>query len=134
MSDFKRAERVAIEIQRALSDILRTVKDPRVVPLSITHVFVTDDLRLSRVRVVPMGGLGDKQKLIEGLRAASGFLSRQLAKKVRMKYAPKLEFHIDEQLDHALSLVEQLESLVQEDSQEPSSQEYSSEEDSYTEE
>lgn len=128
MSDFKRAERVAIEIQRALSDILRMVKDPRVVPLSITHVFVTDDLRLSRVRVVPMGGVGDSQKLLEGLRAASGFLSRQLAKKVRMKYAPKLEFHIDEQLDHALSLVEQLESLVQEESEEYTSEEYSSEE------
>ena len=42
-----------------------------------------------------------------------------------MKYAPKLEFHIDEQLDQALSLVERLESLVQEDSEE-----YSSEEDS----
>ena len=123
MSDFKRAERVAIEIQRALADILRTVKDPRVVPLSITHVFVTDDLRLSRVRVVPMGGVGDSKRLLEGLRAAAGFLSRQLAKKVRMKYAPKLEFHIDEQLEHALSLVEQLESLVQEESEEESSSE-----------
>ena len=126
MSDFKRAERVAIEIQRALSGILRTVKDPRVVPLSITHVFVTDDLRLSRVRVVPMGGVGDEKKLLEGLRAASGFLSRKLAQKVRMKYAPKLEFHIDEQLDHTLSLVEQLESLVQNDSEEDSSEEDSS--------
>ncbi|MAA79051.1 MAG: ribosome-binding factor A [Deltaproteobacteria bacterium] len=128
MSDFKRAERVAIEIQRALSDILRTVKDPRVVPLSITHVFVTDDLRLSRVRVVPMGGVGDSHKLLEGLRAASGFLSRKLAKKVRMKYAPRLEFHIDEQLDHAFSLVEQLESLIQEDSEEYSSEDSSQEE------
>ena len=125
MSDFKRSERVAIEIQRALADILRTVKDPRVVPLSSTHVFVTDDLRLSRIRVVPMGGVGDSKKLLEGLRAASGFLSRKLARKVRMKYAPKLEFFIDEQLDHTLSLVERLESLVHEDYEE-----YSSEEDS----
>ena len=126
MSDFKRSERVAIEIQRALADILRTVKDPRVVPLSITHVFVTDDLRLSRIRVVPMGGVGDSEKLLEGLRAASGFLSRKLARKVRMKYAPKLEFFIDEQLDHTLSLVERLESLVHEDSEEFSSEEDSS--------
>lgn len=126
MSDFKRAERVAIEIQRALSDILRAVKDPRVVPLSITHVFVTDDLRLSRVRVVPMGGIGDEKKLLEGLRAASGFLSRKLAKKVRMKYAPKLEFHIDEQLNHTLSLVEQLEALVQNDAEECSFEDDSS--------
>ena len=120
MSDFKRAERVANEIQRALSDILRMVKDPRVVPLSITHVSVTDDLRLSRIRFVPLGGVGDSKKILEGLRAASGFLSRKLAQKVRMKYAPKLEFYIDEQLDQALSLVERLESLVQNESEDNS--------------
>ena len=126
MSDYKRAERVAIEIQRALSDILRSVKDPRVGPLSITHVSVTDDLRLSRVRVIPMGGIGDSTKLLEGLRAAAGFLSRKLAKRVRMKYAPKLEFHIDEQIDQAFSLVEQLESLIEESSEEFPSQDEAS--------
>ena len=112
MSNFKRAERVAIEIQRALSDIIRLVKDPRVVPLSITKTLVTDDLRLARIRVVPLGGSGNGEQLLAGLHAASGFISRSLAKQIRMKYTPKLEFHIDEHIDHAFSLVEQLQSLV----------------------
>jgi ribosome-binding factor A len=127
MSGFKRAERVAVEILRALSEIIRSVKDPRVGPLSITNISVTDDLRLARIRVVPLGGEGDRGQLLEGLRAASGFLSRKLAKKVRMKYAPRLEFHIDEQIDQAFSLVEQLESLVEND-EESSSEDRSSEE------
>ena len=108
MSGFKRADRVSIEVHRALADLLREVKDPRVVPLSITQVRVTDDLRLARVRVVPLGGEGKHERLLEGLTAASGFLSRKLAKQVRMKYAPKLEFHLDESLDEAFSIVEQL--------------------------
>ena len=37
---------------------------------------MTDDLRLSRVRVVPMGGVGDSKRLLEGLRAAAGFIRR----------------------------------------------------------
>ena len=134
MSNFKRADRVAIEIQRALSDIIRAVKDPRVGLLSITNITVTDDLRLARIRVVPLGGTGDSEKLLTGLQAASGFISRKLAKQLRMKYAPKLEFHIDEHMDQAFSLVEQLEALVetsddQEDSESSNSVEPSSEED-----
>lgn len=113
MSSFKRAERVAIEIQRALSDIIRSVKDPRVVPLSITQVSVTDDLRLARIRVVPLGGEGDAEKLLAGLQAASGFMSRSLAKQIKMKYTPKLEFHIDEHIGAAFLMVEQLGALVE---------------------
>jgi len=111
MSGFKRAERVSIQVHRALADLLREVKDPRVVPLSITQVRVTDDLRLARVRVVPLGGVGSSDQLLEGLRAASGFLSRKLAKQVRMKYAPRLEFHLDESLEQAISIVEKLDQL-----------------------
>jgi len=120
MSGFKRADRVSIEVHRALASLLREVKDPRVVPLSITQVRVTDDLRLARVRVVPLGGDGKRDRLLEGLRAASGFLSRKLAKQVRMKYAPKLEFHIDESLDQALSIVEKLTLQEEEFSEEDS--------------
>ena len=121
MSTFKRAERVAIEIQRALSDIIRSVKDPRVVPLSITQTTVTDDLRLARIRVVPLGGEGDSAKLLAGLQAASGFISRSLAKQIKMKYTPKLEFHLDEHIGQAFLMVEHLESLVDKTEEEDSS-------------
>ena len=108
MTNFKRADRVSGEIMRALSGVIRSVKDPRVVPLSITSVSLTSDLRLARVRVVPLGGQGDHEKLLQGLKAASGYLSRQLAKKIKMKYSPKLEFHLDDSLDKAFQLVEEL--------------------------
>ena len=117
MRGFKRTERVSGEVHRVLAEEVREVKDPRVGPLSITSVNVTDDLRLARVRIVPLGGVGDAESLLEGLRAASGFLSRRLAKKLRMKYSPKLEFFLDDSLEQAFQIVDQL-NAQEEDSQE----------------
>jgi ribosome-binding factor A len=108
---YKRAVRVSGEIRRALSEIvLRGLKDPRIGPFSITEVEMTDDLRLARVRFVPLGGEGNADEILRGLRSASGYLTRELSRRVRMKYVPKLEFHIDETLPSAIKMVEQLQS------------------------
>ncbi len=109
MPDFKRSDRVAAQIHKALSDVLlRGLKDPRVKPISITNITVSDDLRIARVRFVPMGGVGDPQEIEDGLRSASGYLSRQVAKQVRMKYSPKLSFFVDTQLSGSFDLLDAL--------------------------
>ena len=54
----KRTERVSMEIQRVLSDVLlRGLPDPRVTPISITSVVCSPDLRHAKVHFVPLGGL-----------------------------------------------------------------------------
>ena len=112
MSTFKRADRVAGEIHRMLVDILRRgTRDPRIKPISITGVRVTDDLRLARVRWLPLGGIGSSSEILAGLQSASGFLSRQLSKQLRMKYSPKLEFFLDETLEQAVHMVSKLEKI-----------------------
>ena len=117
---FKRAERVAGELHRALSDIvLRELKDPRIGPFSITSIQVSDDLRLAYVRIIPVGGIGDEKKLLEGLNSATGFLSRKLARRLQMKYSPKLEFFIDEHLSKALNIVQALDDLEDENEDNP---------------
>jgi len=113
---FKRAERVAGEAHRALSDIaMRELKDPRVIPFSITSVQVSDDLRLAYVRIIPIGGVGDEVKLLEGLNSATGFLSRKVARRLQMKYSPKIEFFLDEHLSKALNIVQALDDLEDKD-------------------
>ena len=112
MTDFKRAQRVAVEVHKALSEIvLRGLKDPRITPFSITEVRVTDDLRLARVRIVPLGGEGNTEKLLAGLRSAAGYLSRQIAKQLRIKYSPRLEFFLDDSLPDAISVLRGLKSI-----------------------
>ena len=110
MSNYKRADRVAGEIHRVLAGVLhRGMRDPRIKPISITGIQVTDDLRIARVRWIPLGGSGDGQQILAGLRSAAGFLSRELAKKLCMKYSPRLEFFIDETLEQAIHVVQSLE-------------------------
>jgi ribosome-binding factor A len=112
MSSFRRADRVAGEVLRGLSEILLDgVKDPRVSSISLTSVSLSDDLRTAHVRFVPLGGDGDPDRILEGLEAARGFLRRELGRKLRLKVLPQLHFHIDRGLDEAFRVNQLIESL-----------------------
>lgn len=74
-----RIGRINEEIQRELSDLIRSLKDPRVQTLiSITRVDTTPDLRYSKIYISVMDE--EKQKdAMRGLRSAGGWLRRELA-------------------------------------------------------
>jgi len=96
MSGFKRADRVADLIKIEIADILlKQVRDPRIGVLTITGVKVSDDLRSARVFFVEFGKneCGDEVK--EGLKKASGFLRRELGRRLQLRYAPELFFSYD---------------------------------------
>jgi ribosome-binding factor A len=112
MSGNNRAERVAGEIQSALSSILRDgLKDPRVGPLTLTTVRVSADLRVARINFVPLGGDGDPVEIVEGLESALGFLRRQLGRQLRLRHVPELHFHLDTHLDQAMHMTDLLDQL-----------------------
>ena len=71
-----RIGRINEEIQKELSQLIRTLKDPRVQTLlSVTRVEATGDLRYAKVFISVL----DKSKttdVMKGLRSASGFLRR----------------------------------------------------------
>ena len=111
----KRTNRVSIEIQRILSDVLiRGLPDDRVTPISVTSVVVSPDLRLATVHFVPMGGLGDLVTIEEGLEACKGFINREVAKRLKMKYSPKLRFFPDEHFFENVDFIEELDRRAQE--------------------
>lgn len=111
----KRTNRVSIEIQRILSEVLiRGLPDDRVTPISVTSVSVSPDLRLATVHYVPMGGLGDMTKIAEGLEACKGFINREVAKRLKMKYSPKLRFFPDEHFFENVDFIEELDRRSQE--------------------
>ena len=94
-----RTNRVNGEILRSLTDILRTVKDPRVsgTLISITSVDCTPDLKLARIRYSVMGERrkGDTQK---GLENAAGYIRTQLARSLNLRLTPELKFCPDDSL------------------------------------
>lgn len=116
MSSPKRHERVAGEIHAVLADALRTrIKDPRVTPVSITGVRLSPDLSVAVVYYTPLGGAGDSRELESGLRAAGGFLRRELGQQLRLRHVPELQFRLDAGLDEAIRLTSLLSRMEEED-------------------
>ena len=119
----KRTQRVSMEIQRVLSDVLlRGLPDPRVTPISITSVVCSPDLRNAKVHFVSMGGLGDVPTILAGLEEIGWFINREVAKKLKMKYSPKLRFYPDEHFFDNVDFIEELGNMtfVETDSEEHS--------------
>ena len=107
-----RIGRINEEIQRALSALLRTVKDPRVHGLvSITHVDTTSDLRYAKVYVSVLDK-SDGKDVIRGLKSAGGYLRRELGRALSLRYTPELVFQEDTSIDkgtHILKLLNDIE-------------------------
>ena len=76
-----RIVRINDDIKRELSELIPTLKDPRVRGLiSITRVDTTADLRYCKVYVSSLDK-GDETGMIRGLKSASGYLRRALAQR-----------------------------------------------------
>lgn len=112
MRTFRRSDRVASELQAALTQILNEgLRDPRITPITITSLRVSDDLGHANIGFVPLGGTGQTERILEGLRAASGWLRREMGRRVRLKYLPQLHFHIDQGLEESVRMASLLQSM-----------------------
>ena len=103
-----RIGRINEEIQRELSSLIRTVKDPRVHGLvSITAVNTTPDLRYAKIYVSVLDK-SDVNEVVKGLKSAGGYLRRELGRALSLRYTPELVFERDDSIDkgaHILGLL-----------------------------
>ncbi len=76
------------------------------VTVSVTEVRMSPDLRNARVYVKPLLG-EDEGKVVKALRTNTAFFQREVAQRLGLKFAPKLQFRADESFDEA-SRIEQL--------------------------
>lgn len=107
-----RIGRINEEIQRELSSLLRTIKDPRVHGLiSLTAVDTTADLRYAKVYVSVLDQ-SDEKDVLKGLKSAGGYLRRELGRSLSLRYTPELVFELDHSIDkgtHILKILNDLE-------------------------
>lgn len=111
---FDRIDRISEEVRRALDAIIRdNVRDPRVSGTwSIPRAEVTRDLRYCRVRVSVLES--DRRKdIMDALKSASGFIRRELGKRVELRYTPELIFELDTNIEYAA----RIQQLLKEDEQ-----------------
>ena len=104
-----RIERINEEIQRELSALLRTLKDPRLQSglLTVTHVDTTSDLRYSRIFVSALDKSQEKD-MMRGLKSAAGYLRRELGAALRLRYTPELQFLADASIQQGAHILEML--------------------------
>jgi len=108
-----RIQRVNSLIRQEISELLqRQVKDPRLGNfVAVTEVSLSPDLRYAKVFVSCIGSEEEKQTTLSGLIAASGFLRNQLAKRLRLRRIPELNFHWDDSIErgaHLLQLIDEV--------------------------
>ena len=104
-----RIGRINEEIQKELSALFRTLKDPRVQGgmVTITHVDTTTDLRYSRIFVSVLDKEQEKD-VLRGLKSAAGYLRHELGAAIRLRYTPELQFVADDSIEYGAHILEML--------------------------
>ena len=115
MSEGKRSDRVADLIRKEISDMLMSsVKDPRIGFVTVTRVAVTDDCRQARVYFSVMGTAEEQQSTIQGLASATGFIRKELGRRVSLRYTPEILFQFDPSIEYAIHMEEVFHELEKE--------------------
>jgi len=109
MVRFKRSEKVGDQIREEISQILLAeLKDPRIGFVTITKVAVSDDLRMATVYYSVFGGGQEKDESLQGLVSATGYIKRELGRRMRLKYMPTITFRFDDSLEYGEHIEELL--------------------------
>ena len=107
-----RIGRINEELQRELSALIRTLKDPRVQQsmVSVTKVEATGDLRYAKVYISVLDKDKSKETL-KGLKSAGGFLRREIGSRLQLRYTPELVFEEDDSIAYGAKMFDLLRSL-----------------------
>jgi len=105
----ERMRRVNAAVRHVIGDaVAQDLKDPRVGFVTVTDVKTSADLRHARVYVSILGTPAEREASLEGLRSAHGYLQRQVARELRLKHTPELDFVLDDTAERAFRLEELL--------------------------
>ena len=98
---FKRTDRINEEVKKELSSIIRELKDPRIPMMtSVVSVHVTNDLRYAKAYISIMGTDEEKKECIKGLKAAAGYIRREIGNRINLRCVPEFSFEIDTTIEY----------------------------------
>ena len=110
-----RPERVAQRIKREAADILETtLRDPRLGGMvTVTDVEVTHDMAMARIYVSILEEGEAREKAMQALASAAGFVRRQLAPRLGLREVPELRFVLDTSIERGARVEDLLRRLAQ---------------------
>lgn len=96
----RRSERLAEEIREQVARMIASeLKDPRLGFVTVTRVELAHDLGHARVHVGVLGDEAERRKSLAALQQASGFVRRELGRRLRIRHTPAVEFRYDKGID-----------------------------------
>lgn len=117
MADRRRVARVAEQIKREVGSMLLTeIKDDRVGVgmVSVTDVELSGDLRHAKIFVSIYGTDQDRHATMQGLAAVTGFVRKELARRLTVRFVPEIAFCEDRSLERGTQVLALLDRLAQE--------------------
>ncbi len=115
-SSRRRPEQVAETLRQVVADAMtRELRDPRIGFVTLTGVLVSPDLSPARIMVSVAGDQAEKDRALEGLQSAAGFLRSRAARALTTRIVPELHFELDRGLEHAARINELLDEIRREE-------------------
>lgn len=111
-----RYDRINEEIKKALSEIVRDMKDPRISPMTtIMLVEATNDLKLAKVKVSVYDKDDEvRRETVASLNRAEGFIARELGRRIDIRRIPTLKFTLDDSIEYSVHIAEIIDRLQRE--------------------
>ena len=109
--------RINMEVQRELSEIIRSgIKDPRIHPMtSVVAVEVTPDLKYCKAYISVLGDEEAAKATVEGLRSASSYVRRELARRVNLRNTPEIKFILDQSIEYGVNMSRLIDDVIEHD-------------------
>ena len=112
MANFKNG-RMAEDIKREMTAILRELKDPRIDPmLTIVRADLSGDMSVCKIYVSSYSGVEKALDSVKGLTSASGFIKRELFHRLKMRKSPELTFIADNSIERSAEISRKLNDLL----------------------
>lgn len=111
----KRLRRVESLLQEEISLMIsrQEIKDPRIDPLTtVSHIKVSRDLGYAKVYISLYGDDKVRDKTIEALNHAAGFIQKRLGKSLRLRSIPKLSFVMDTSIEQGFRMTQKIKDLL----------------------
>jgi ribosome-binding factor A len=106
MSEGKRSIKIADQIRKEVSEMIlsQTIKDPRIGFLTVTRVQVSDDCRMARIYFSVMGDTEARDRSLQGLNSAKGYVRREIGRRMGLRYTPDIVFQFDPSVEYAIQM------------------------------
>ncbi len=102
MANPRTVARIAARIKERIAYCIEfELSDPRGGFITITNVEVTPDLASARVSFSVLGSAGERSRAEHMLADASGYIQRQVARVLRTRRVPRLQWKYDDSVEYA---------------------------------